>query len=488
MPPQNQSQTNPAQANEDSVKAFMALDEGGQSRALAKMSPAAKNWLLLGVRALKSAEPPEPKPDTSVAGGFVDRAVGTMKGIKGLFAPATEDTTSADIGKGMIETYKEGGRQTAEQFRQAARNPDPGTRAIQGLRGAVTGMSLLDPFATGSVVDVNRMQDEGRINEALGAGAFDVLTLAAGSAMGRKPSTGKTISKLTSAIGETGESVKNLERTLPDLMETAKARGKPQSIGDFRDLVRDALGQKEAEFRSVFDPIKHRRAYTPAIKNHIDRIVRENPNLADTPDGRAQLAALRRVQRIYDKPWTLEKMNLERARLRKEIRELYNAKPTDAAAKRKLDADLRAKEVVANSFSETVNDHLSHVGGKPQSYYDILRQKQEALMDLNDHLDTEVEKLRDKQAAREGRTLGERMKPHAYVSHGGARAHIPFGEAVPAEGASDVASRKVRQAFGPTKGAAARRVGVLALPLSHLATAGTEAKKSRMTPPPSPEE
>jgi hypothetical protein len=486
MPPQNQS--NPAQANEDSVKAFMALDEGGQTRALAKMSPEAKNWLLLGVRALKSAEPPEPTPDKSVPMAFVDRAIDTAKGIKGLFAPATEDTTSTDIGKGMIETYKEGGRQTAEQFRKAARNPDPQSRFLQGLRGATTGMSLLDPFATGNVADINRMDDEGRINEALGAGAFDILMLTAGGLMGRKPSAGRSISKLTSAIGETGESVKNLERTLPDLFDAAKTQGKPQNIGDFKNLVRSTLDAKEAEFRSVFDPIKHRRAYTPIIKNHIDRILRENPNLMKTPEGQAEVAALRRIQRTYDKPWTLEDMSLERSRLRKQMRSLYDAKPTDAAAKLKLDAELKAKKVVADSFSETVNDHLAHITGKPREYYDILRQKQEALMDLNDHLDKEVEKLRDKQAAKEGRTLGERLKPHAYVSHGGARAHIPFGEAVPAEGASDVASRKVRQAFGPTKNAANRRIGVLALPLSHLVTAGTEAKKSRTTPPPSLEE
>jgi hypothetical protein len=132
-----------------------------------------------------------------------------------------------------------------------------------------------------------------------------------------------------------------------------------------------------------------------------------------------------------------------------------------------------------------VNDALARRTGKPFGYFDILRQKQEALIDLNDHMDKMVERLRDKQAAKSGQTLGERLKPHAYMSGAGPRVHVPFGEAVPSEGATDLASRKVRQAFGPTQGAKGAKAAVLALPVSHLATAGEESKKSRTPPPPS---
>jgi hypothetical protein len=434
------------------------------------------------------------KDDQGVIKGFVDRIAGTARGVRSMVMPSeAEDVQNvqAHLPARIGETYKEGARQTKEQFQQglaAAKEGNVGPSVREFGRAAVTGASLLDPFATSSVVDANRAADEGRLKEAIGAGAFDVLNLWAGSKIGHTPNTAQKISKLTSAVGETGETVRNLERTLPEIEQTARQAGKPGTIGAFADNVRTSLTRLQTEFNNVFDPIKHNRAYTPAIKNHIDRIVRENPNLTKTPEGRAQLASLRRIQRIYDKPWTLEDMNLERSRLRKEMRALYDAKPTDAAAKTKLDAELRAKKVVADSFSETVNDHLAQQTGKPQSYYDILRQKQEAFLDLNDHLDTQVEKLRDKQAAREGRTISERIRPHAYASAGGPRVHVPFGEAVPGEGASDVASRKVRQAFGPSKKGRVARAAVLSLPISHLATAGEDAKKSRMAPPPSMDE
>jgi hypothetical protein len=492
MPPQAQT----AQGNEDLVKSFMALDEEGQRRELAKMPKDAQEWLLTGIKALKSATPtatPQ-KEDQGVLSGFVNRVVGTAKGIKSMVMPSEAEDVEAQkshLPSQIGATYREGARQSKEQFQQglaAAKEGNVESSVREFGRAAVTGASLLDPFATGSVVDINRAADEGRLRESIGAGAFDVLTLWAGKNVGSAPNK---INKLTSAIGETGETVKNLERVLPDIEQTARSMGKPQTIGDLADNVRATLSAKQTEFNRAFDPIKHNRAYTPAIKNHIDRIIRENPNLAKTPEGRAELNALQRIQRQYDHSWTLEDMNLERSRLRKQMRTLYDAKPTDAAAKMKLDAELRAKKVVADSFSETVNDHLAHVTGKDRAYYDILRQKQEALMDLNDHLDSQVEKLRDRQAAKAGRTLGERLKPHAYMSAGGPRVHVPFGEAIPAEGATDVSSRKIRQAF-PSAGRRAAQLGtkaaVLALPVSHLATAGEEAKQSRMTPPPSPEE
>lgn len=497
MPPQNQaSPASPAQANEDSVKAFMELDDAGQTSALAKMSPDAKSWLLLGVKALKSVEPQQTpqKDDQGIIKGFVDRVGGTLSGIRKMVTPAEAEDVEAQkahLPSHIAETYKEGGRQAKQQFQQgvaSAKEGNVGSSVREFARSAVTGASLFNPFATGSVVDANRAADEGRLRESIGAGAFDLLTLWGGRKFGKTPTTAGRINKLASAVGETGETVKNLERTLPEIEQTAKQAGKPVTIGALGENFRTSLNRLQSEFSSVFDPIKHNRAYTPAIKNHIDRIIRENPNLAGTAEGRQELAAMKKVLREYDKPQTLEFMNLERARLRKQMRAYYAAPPTDKAARLAGDAEFRAKKVVADSYSETVNDHLAQQGGKPQSYYDILRQKQEAFLDLNDHMDTQVEKLRDKQAAKSGRTIGERLRPHAYMSGAGPRVHLPFGEAVPAEGATDVASRKVRQAFGPTRKGQATRAAILALPVSHLATAGEDAKKSRMNPPPSPEE
>jgi hypothetical protein len=489
--PQNQTdQTSQssAQANEDNVNAFMSLDEAGQTRALAKMSPDAKQWLLTGVKARKSQRTQpgqtEQKEDQGILSGAVQNVVSTAKGIKGLFAPESED--NPPTGKEVIETYAEGGRQAKQQFKQgigAARAGDPVGAAARFGQSAVTGAALLDPLATGSVVSANRATDEGRYRESIGSGLVDLLMLWGGKKVGSAPDNAVKLNKIVSG---TGVEMADVERVLPEIEEASKKSGRAKTIGDFKEIIDNGASDAEKEFRRDFDPIKSRRAYTPAIKNHIDRIIRENPNLAQTPEGMEELAALRRVQREYDRPFTLENMNLERSRLRKQMRGLYNAAPSDAAAKIKLDAELRAKKIVADSFSETVNDHLAHEYKKPQSYYDILRQKQEAFINMQDHMAKEVERLRNKQAAEAGKGITEKLKPHAYASGAGPRVHIPFSEAV-SEGPGELADSKVKSAFqrgGPQQAKKAAKAAILSLPLSHLTTAGEDARKSRVAPPP----
>jgi hypothetical protein len=490
MPQEPQTQTNPAQASEDSVKAFMALDEGGQTRALSKMTPEAKNWLLLGVRALKTTQPKEQTPqkeDEGMLAGFVKGAKGAFQNIHDLFIPEGEAGGARDVGKQTIETYKQGARQTKEQFQEAARDPDPTTRFAKGLHGAATALSLADPFATGSVVSANQATDEGRLHEAIGQGAFDILTLWAGKKIGSEPTETTRINKVVSA---TGADVKNLERVMPDIAEAAKRSGRPTTIGGLKDIIDQGSLQQEAEFQRDFSPIKGNKVYTPLIRNHLDRIIRENPQWTKTEAGRARIAAINKVKAEYDVTgWTLDEFNKERSSLRKDIRSLRNMAPSDARAALARDSEMEAKSIVANVMSETVNDHLAHTTGKPRFYYDILRQKQEAFIDLQDHMADQVEKLRNKQAAKAGQSVRERVKPHAYMSAGGPRVHVPMGEAVP-EDVGELADSKVKSAFqrgGPNRGKKVAKGAILSLPLSHLTTAGEDARKSRSAPEPPPQ-
>src|SRR5439155_4382029 len=134
----------------------------------------------------------------------------TAKGFRQMVAPTEEEEaeqlrthTPGGIISGVKETYKAGGRQAKQQFQSG-----------EYARSAVTAGAMLNPFATGSVTDMNRMIDQGRYREAIGAGVVDALMLWAGSRTGKTPTTAQRINKLTSAIGETGETVKNLERVL----------------------------------------------------------------------------------------------------------------------------------------------------------------------------------------------------------------------------------------------------------------------------------
>src|SRR5262249_1964316 len=158
------------------------------------------------------------------------------------------------------------GRQVKQQFKSG-----------QYLRSAVTAAALLDPFATGAVVSANQAIDEGRTREAIGSAAVDVLTLWGGKKLGGAPDSTVRMNKL---ISGTGLQMRDIERVLPEVTDEAHRAGRPQTVGDLKDIIDGGSGKLQAEFNRDFDPIKNRTAYTPAIKNHIDRIIRENPQWA----------------------------------------------------------------------------------------------------------------------------------------------------------------------------------------------------------------
>jgi hypothetical protein len=478
----------------------MALGEDEQKVALGKLSPQAKQDLFLGIKAYQSFQPPKERPQQEDKGwlsGLAGRAVDTLKGLKHLAAPMgdVEEQERLGIGKGIVETYKQGAKQTAEQVKSGVQTfpKDPTIGSLKVAQGVTTGASMLDPFATGSVVDVNRMEAEGRYREAIGAGAFDVLTLWAGSRtlkgpFGAKPLT--TEARVNKLAAASGEHVSNLERAFPDLEAASQRVGQPKTVGEFQNMARDAMTSAEATFQGDFALFKNMRVTPHTITQNIDEYIRKNPNLAQTPEGRLQLRALNRYKTIYDKPWTLEEMNIERSRLRKDLRSYYDAKPSTAIAKTKLDADLAAKKIVADTMADTVNSYVGHFTGKGKGFYDALRLRQEALVDLMDTLDKKVDKLRDQQALHQARGPLGRTKPHAYASAGGPRVHVPFGEVFSA-GPEKEASGFVRDAYPSTTRKAVKqgtRATVLSLPVSHLLTAGEEERKSRggLTPPPAP--
>ena len=180
-------------------------------------------------------------------------------------------------------------------------------------------------------------------------------------------------------------------------------------------------------------------------------------------------------------------VSLERSRLRKQMRSLSDASPSDKTAKLKLDAELHAKKVVADVFAKTVNEYAARAAGKPKTHFDTLRQQQEALVDLNDQLDSEIGKLEDKQATHEGLGPLGRVKAHAYVSPGaGIRAHISGLKEMITEGEMMSANKATRQAFAPSKHPVAS-AAVLSLPVDTLGARGDKKPKRRSSVPPPPE-
>lgn len=147
--------------------------------------------------------------------GFGDRAVDTAKGLYHTTAdPAVTDEEKGiqatqgraalpvyRIGKGFVEAEKQAGAQTkqsAKDTAELARQGHPVEATLQGVKTGVTAASMLDPFATASVANINQLQEQDRGGEAVGQGLFDAMTLALGSkwAKGKIPNTG-TLARLS---------------------------------------------------------------------------------------------------------------------------------------------------------------------------------------------------------------------------------------------------------------------------------------------------
>jgi hypothetical protein len=165
-------------------------------------------------------------PD-SFAGGLIRRGVAAVQGLGQTFGPPREDENAftsipgVRIARGLYEGIKTAGAQAMEQGKGALEAAKVGAYPEAALRGAqavTTGISALDPLATGSVTNINKLESEGRNREALGAGTFDALTMLAGRKLGKEPASKTTLNKLAYATG--AENIRPLDSVIPELKET----------------------------------------------------------------------------------------------------------------------------------------------------------------------------------------------------------------------------------------------------------------------------
>jgi hypothetical protein len=452
-----------------------------------------------------AAKPKEPNTGgssltapNSIVGGAVRRGISAVKGAYETLKPPTPGDTTEQVaatvggpgGLALERTAKgayENVKQRAGQVASDVAGGHLGKAALHTVEMDPT--SPVGPLSpTQSLVDE---AEAGQYREALGGAAFDALTMLAGKKLGAEPSERAAASKLTVASGETGETYTNFRKVLPELKKTAdQLGGRPQTVADVQKLVRDTTDRLSKEFDQDFAAIQRNRIYTPFIKNRLNKILADNPQWAKTPEGLAKRAAVKDAINTYDRTgWTFNEMNKERSDLRQQIRTLYSKAPSDAHAAMKVNAEIAAKEAVADVMSETVNDWLSHATGKPKLYYDELRQKQAKLIDLEDALDKRVGDLHDKQATHEGLGPGGRFKFHAYASpsaHGVMRAHISGLHEAMSAGPEMSANAAARAAMRSSKHPIAAGA-VMSLPIETLnQTHGTANPKKRSSVPAPP--
>lgn len=394
---------------------------------------------------------------------------GTDEKIAGPFLP--EYRMAKGIAIGVPKTEIAAGKQAFGQAKSAidaAKEGNYGAATTQGARSFVTGASMFDPFATPAVVSANKFQDEGRQREAIGSGVMDVLSIVAGSQTGKPVSATSKLAKLTSAIGETGETASNLEKILPDISNAAATSGRPTTIGGLLDNLTNVKSGLNTTFEQGLAPIKNQMPFPTQIKNAL--LAKITPNMYHTAVGRSEIKALQDAAADFNHPWSYGELNLERMTRDGSIRSFYSKASGAQNAALKSNIDLVIDKTIRDEAANMVYSAIDKAN--PGMNTKLLKQKQSALWNLEDQLDKRIGKLQDKQLAEEGKTLGEKLRGSvtAPIGAGSVRSRVSgLQDLVPLSGPMDYANTKVRGAFAmPSSAAVTTRAGLMSLPLTHL--------------------
>lgn len=474
-------QTNQNSASDNSVSAFMGLDEGKQRDVLGKMSPEAKSALLTGMRARKTAAASAPStsapsklpaPPSTDGGGLGDTYAKLGRGAalgaaSGLGIP--ESTDPKEVVGGAIKN-------TASGLYEAGKSilKDP----IEGTAGVLHGMASNLEQSGGEAWQGYKNKDPEQFAHGLTSAITQILTLKTPEKADYSPlSKAGERTRLARTAAATGADASDLRPAMPEIVKQAQAGG-VTTIGEFKDAVSKAKSAVDQKFNTGFTPIANK----PYIPTEIARRIRNliTPDMAQTAEGREQIKEINRRAREYEKPWTLKQLNAKRITENENLTSFFN-KDTRGQASAKLDTDI--SKAVRDGSADIVYDQWDRAN--PGQGAAQLKKSHGAMWALNDHLTKTMEALDTKQLQHEGKgTLG-RVKPHLYGSGAGVHGYVSgVGDALSA-GPEKVANKTIKKAFGRSLTSKAGKLGAASLPIAHLANPPEPARKTPFPPPPS---
>jgi hypothetical protein len=368
------------------------------------------------------------------------------------------------IAKGAYEGEKQAAGQAKEQFKSAQSIPpgNPVENVLAYSRAGVTAASMADPLATGPVTNINTLEKEGRSKEAIGAGAFDALSLLVGGRMGREVSPATKLNKLAYATGarEAG-TIRPLAHLLPDFEATVAKVGKANTVGELENVIQTTMDGYEQKFNTGLAGTTGKLVPSD-IADELESKARTMP---PTAEGRQIANKLRKAAVEYRKPWTPQELNAERMYRNANTQAFHKASETGQMAAMRANADTMIDELVAEKSRDVLYDEMERQ--HPGQGFRELKQKQSSVLEMHGKFKKHVERLEAAQAARSGAPFSEKAGISASAHGGGVtpRAHVT--ELVKA-GPLTHANNAVRSAFGPTTGALGRRAAVLSLPVSSI--------------------
>lgn len=374
---------------------------------------------------LSSVLPKQPTQETFLSeSGKQLRSAG--RGLRDLLAlssgtPAENPSPLGTLATGVSNTV--GGI-----LRELSGAPQSGQSVLSAPKDATDRLAGALDIAIGGDPSAARMHS---LQGQTGAAAADLFTVPVSTALlggllRRVPVVGgdeAEAKQLTRASGGGGTKVdfpKQFEQALPAMR---KAAGQVPVYGQVLDVaglaqdVQKAFGNLENDFNTRLQPIAGNQVVPLGISQRI--LAKITPNMAQTADGRAIANYLRAKAVEYQKPWSLQELNLQRIAATKANRGLHTASPSSAGAQLKLDASKMVNQAVEEGAKDIVYGALEqrYAGQVPKGYFSNLKKTESALYDIQDQLSGRVNELSN------ARAKSPLDRGHAYASSGG---HVGF--------------------------------------------------------------
>jgi hypothetical protein len=327
---------------------------------------------------------------------------------------------------------------TSGELKQAAENiragqpfwPNVGRAA--GAETEYLTKGLLAPVG-GAVVAAGREDiAAGHYAAAAGDAVATALNLLMLRSARRAPEEMQLNYLATAAGGERAE----IAKAYPDLVKTAagemapgaktteelprrqprgitKPRGMEEfgmGMEDFRKIVNKTKDRMNAESDVAMAPLKGRKTIPVQIAQKIRGLI--TPDMDMTPDGRIMKSEIQTAALPYEtQEWTYEALDKQRqksyARWHRSERPGYQ--------RAQLDPPSQVDKVVNESIRDLIYPKMDAIAKKSPGYFQNLKDRQSALISLQEQLDEEIPRLQNQTAASLGTGRFREARPEAGI-------------------------------------------------------------------------
>lgn len=327
--------------------------------------------------------------------------------------------------------------------------------------------------------------DPESFGHALGSAATQLLMLRSikkGITEGEIPPD-KATSSLASGFGITGPLVDAFRKSgIVKVMQDAGVR----TIGGAIDATRKASDFINDKFNQALVQIGGTPYIPTEIANRINALI--TPDMAKTPEGRAQIKEIQAAARQYTRPWSLNELNAKRMTENDNLNSFYDR---DSQGQNASALDQHISKAVRDGAADIVYGQMEKTGKLPNAQQ--MKAQQGALWDLEIHLKDRANQLDAQQMEHGAQSPVDKLKPRVGVSESGkARGYVAgLADAVLGGDPKAAANAKINRGAHPTIGdkLAPYKAPVHAWPVVGLLSKdgtiddGTRAA-NRLNPPP----